>query len=311
MENELIPNEQQGNGTIALSGNAAQFIERFLLEIDVAPTSKATYRKALRQFFVWYEARGGGDLSRADILAYKQEQMERIQATTVASYLAALRAFFKWLESEKLYPNVAAGVKGTKLARGHRKDALTPSQVGRVLEMLKGNTLLAKRNYALFNLLVRTGLRTIEVERANIEDMRNKGTATVVRARKRALGQRRVRRLDGRRGTADIRVSSRAAGFRKRAGAAGFAAFRLPLHSDVRQSPRRTQPTRNREEHASSRRIRRRSPYHPLAQTYLDKLIALGRCEHPAGAAARAALEHQHDAYLRTQFGSRRQRGGA
>lgn len=180
MQNELILNEQSEGGELVLSQNAAQFIERFLSDADIAPTTKDTYRKALRQFFIWYAARGGGDLARADILAYKQAQLSRMQANTVGAYLSALRTFFRWLESEKLYPNVAAGVKGVKLSNGHRKDALTPEQVGRVLETLKGDTLQAKRDYALFNLLVRTGLRTIEIERANIEDMRNKGAVTVL-----------------------------------------------------------------------------------------------------------------------------------
>lgn len=180
VQNELIPNEQSEGGELVLGQNAAQFIEQFLSDADVAPTTKKTYRKALRQFFLWYASRGGGDLSRSDILAYKQAQLSRMQAGTVGAYLSALRSFFKWLESEKLYPNVAAGVKGVKLSRGHRKDALTPTQVGRVLDTLKGDTLQAKRDYALFNLLVRTGLRTIEIERANIEDMRNKGAVTVL-----------------------------------------------------------------------------------------------------------------------------------
>ena len=180
MQNELIPNEQSEGGELVLSQNAAQFIERFLSDADIAPTTKETYRKALQQFFLWYASRGGGDLARADILAYKQLQLSRMQANTVGAYLSALRSFFKWLESEKLYPNVAAGVKGVKLSNGHRKDALTPAQVKRVLESLKGDTLQAKRDYALFNLLVRVGLRTIEIERANVDDIRNKGASTVL-----------------------------------------------------------------------------------------------------------------------------------
>lgn len=180
VQNEIIFSEQSEGGELTLSQNAAQFIEQFLSDADIAPTSKATYRKALKQFFVWYSRRGGGDLTRADILAYKQTQLARMEASTVGGYLSALRSFFKWLESEKLYPNVAASVKGIKMSKGHRKDALTPTQVNHVLKMLKGDTLSAKRNYALFNLLVRTGLRTIEVERANIDDMRNKGAATVL-----------------------------------------------------------------------------------------------------------------------------------
>ena len=180
VQNELILSKHSESGELILSQNAAQFIEQFLTDADIAPTTKETYRKALRQFFLWYAERGGGDLARADILAYKQAQLSRMQASTVGAYLSALRSFFKWLESEKLYPNVAAGVKGIKLSNEHRRDALTPMQAKLVLKSLKGDSLQAKRDYALFNLLVRVGLRTIEVERASIEDIRNKGASTVL-----------------------------------------------------------------------------------------------------------------------------------
>lgn len=180
VENEIILGGQHDGELVVLDRNAAQFIESFLTDLDATAATKDTYRKSLRQFFRWHEARGGGDLSRADILAFKQDQLKRMQASSVSSYLAAVKSLFKWLESEKVYPNVAAGVKGVKLSKGHRKDALTPTQVKHVLETLKGDTLLDKRNYALFNLMVRTGLRTIEIERANIEDMRNKGAVTVL-----------------------------------------------------------------------------------------------------------------------------------
>ena len=182
-EPEQLPSAQvrksQG-GALALSVDAASFIERFLLEADVAPTTNDTYRKALRQFFRWYSAQGLSSVTRADIVAFKGAELARIQAGTVGAYLSAIRSFFTWLEAEKLYPNVAAGVKGVKLSKGHRKDALTPAQAKSVLKSLAGDTLLEKRNYALFNLLLHTGLRTIEIHRANVGDMRNKGYQSVL-----------------------------------------------------------------------------------------------------------------------------------
>lgn len=179
---ETLPSTQAESSTLALNQNAAAFIERFLADADIAPTTKETYRKSLRQFFIWYQTQNLEGLTRTDILAYKQSQLGKIQANTVGSYLSALRSFFRWLEAEKLFPNVAAGVKGTKLSQGHRKDALTPSQVNLVLNALRGagEDEFAKRDYALFNLLVRTGLRTIEIHRADIGDIRNKGMQTVL-----------------------------------------------------------------------------------------------------------------------------------
>ena len=180
METNQMPSVQPEGGAVAQTLDASALVERFLSEADIARSTKETYRRALRQFFRWHESRNMQDLKRADIVAYKQAQLSKMKSNTVGAYLSALKSFFKWLEAEKIYPNVAAGVKGTKVARGHRKDALTPSQVGYILESMRGESLQEKRDFAIFNLLVRTGLRTIELERANIEDIRNKGAQTVL-----------------------------------------------------------------------------------------------------------------------------------
>lgn len=164
----------------ALTRDASELVERFLLEADMAESTRESYRKALRQFFLWREAAGARDLSRADILRYKQDLLARVQPSTVGAYISALKSFFRWLEAEKLYPNVAAGVKGTKASRGHKKDALTPDQVAHVLEVLKGEGVAAMRDFAIVNLLIRTGLRTVELARADVGDIRAKGAQSVL-----------------------------------------------------------------------------------------------------------------------------------
>lgn len=180
----IIPSNQ-GNGSedAALSSYALDsdtLIERFLEEADIASSTKATYRRSLRLFFRWYEEREVTGISRADILAFKNDQLARVKSNTAGTYLVSVRSFFKWAEASNLHNNVAAGVKGTKPLRGHRRDALTVAQVSRVLAVLQGDTLKAKRDYAIFNLLVRTGARGIELHRASIADLRNKGGQTVL-----------------------------------------------------------------------------------------------------------------------------------
>ncbi|MGN0038609.1 MAG: tyrosine-type recombinase/integrase [Coriobacteriales bacterium] len=170
-----------GGGILAAQDlHAEALIERFLAEADIAASTKGSYRRALRLFFRWHGERGGGGVSRADILAFKNDQLSRVKSNTAGTYLVSVRSFFKWADSVGLHSNVTSGVKGTKRVRGHRRDALTPAQVSRVLSVLKGDTLQAKRDYAIFNLLARTGLRTVELFRARIIDLRNQGGQTVL-----------------------------------------------------------------------------------------------------------------------------------
>lgn len=155
-----------------LAESNAAIIEKYIANIDVKPRSRETYRKAASYFLNWLTEQGIEQPSREDIIAYKAHLQANYKACTVSSYMTACRSLFAYLESIKAYPNVAAGVKGAKAAQGFKKDALTAAQAVKVIQTIDRSTLEGKRNYALVNLLIRTGLRTIEAERANIEDIR-------------------------------------------------------------------------------------------------------------------------------------------
>lgn len=151
-------------------------VDKFLLAQDVKEKSKLTYRKALKQFFSHIAEHRTSSISREDIISYKESLTQKgLSAFTLSTYLVAVRKFFEWAESVKLYPNIARGIKGAKKPRGFKKDALTVEQVKKVLASIDRSTLQGKRDYALLNLLVRTGLRTIEVIRADVADMRQEG----------------------------------------------------------------------------------------------------------------------------------------
>ena len=148
-------------------------IDRFLLAQDIKQTSKNAYRRNLRPFLLWLTQKGIRSPTREDILAYKGHLEARgLSSYTLSNYLVATRCFFEWAEGMKLYPNVARGVRGAKRPRGFKKDPLTVPQVRELLSKIDRSTLLGKRDFALVNLLVRTGLRTIEVVRADAGDIR-------------------------------------------------------------------------------------------------------------------------------------------
>lgn len=57
---------------------------------------------------------------------------------------------------------------------------MTSKQARKVLEDIDQSTVKGKRDYAMLALMLPMGLRTIEVSRANIEDIRNSGDTTVL-----------------------------------------------------------------------------------------------------------------------------------
>lgn len=119
---------------------------------------------------------------------------------TIAQYLRSVCQFFRWTASNGLYPDVASNIHAPKVKHDvHRKDALTVEEVQKIEKSIsaKASEKLAKagtakkdtagriqrtteqgkRLYAMYLLAVNTGLRTIELARANIKDIEVKGNS--------------------------------------------------------------------------------------------------------------------------------------
>jgi integrase/recombinase XerD len=156
-------------------------IDRFLQAHDIKPKSKETYRRALRQLFTYLSDNGITKPTRETLLAYKTYLIDKqLSPYTVSAYIIATRKLFQWTESEHLYANIASQIKGQKKPKGFKKDALSVKQAQKLLIGMETDTLTGARDYALVNLLVRTGLRTIEATRADIEDIRQQGEQAVL-----------------------------------------------------------------------------------------------------------------------------------
>lgn len=153
--------------------NTAELFTRWERFIEGSPKTVETYSRAARQFVKYLQAHGVTDPTKEDVKAFREElRATGHKPSTIQSYIMALKQFFKWTEEEGLAPNIAKNVKGAKLDNGHKKDALTKRQVKAVLAGMERDTLQGKRDYAIIALMITAGLRTIEVVRANVEDMR-------------------------------------------------------------------------------------------------------------------------------------------
>lgn len=155
--------------------------ERFISYLDASPKTIETYTKALRQFFNYIGVHGIRKPQREDVLAFRDDlKASGLKPTTVQNYITATRIFFKWTAQEGIYPNIAEHVKGAKLDKNHKKDYLTSRQAKEVLAGVQTDSEEGLRNYAILSLMVTGGLRTIEVSRADVEDLRTVGESTVL-----------------------------------------------------------------------------------------------------------------------------------
>ena len=153
-------------------------IDNWVRFVDASPKTIATYSRAISLFSRWAKENGISQPTREDIIRYRDELKADHKPATVNGYLMAIKQFYKWLEESGLSPNVAKNVKSVKMDREHKKDPLTQAQAQRLIGSIDRSTLTGARDYAIISLMLTTGARTIEVARANIEDIRPLGNFT-------------------------------------------------------------------------------------------------------------------------------------
>lgn len=149
-------------------------LEQFRQDTGVKETTWYGYQNCLKQFFFWLSAQGIRKPQRSDIRAYKAYlDKQNFTAGTKAQYLRAVRHLFKWAAAEGLYPeNIADGIKGAKVKQDNtKKEAFTEDDIRAILDSIDRTTEAGKRDFAMILLSVTGGLRIIEMQRADIQDI--------------------------------------------------------------------------------------------------------------------------------------------
>ena len=154
-------------------------VNNFVKFLDVAPLTVRSYTSGLKQFFSYLRINEVKMLERKNIVEFKKALINSgKKPATVALYLSAVKKFFTWCESEGICSNLAAGVKAPKVDKFHKKDCLSGNQIREIMQTVNTSSLQGLRDFAILALVSVCGLRTIEVTRANIEDLQlNAGRA--------------------------------------------------------------------------------------------------------------------------------------
>ena len=157
-----------------------ELVDSFINSQDVKQSSKLLYRRTLKQYFNWVSKKGYllSEIARTELLQYKEDLLTSgMSSLTVGSYITSVRRFYEWTEANKFYPNVAKGIKTPKRKQQFKKQPLLPAQATALLDYYQSKAL---RDYAIITLLLRTGLRTVEVIRATVGDITFKGSQRVL-----------------------------------------------------------------------------------------------------------------------------------
>jgi len=155
-------------------------LEDFIYDLDGKTlATKESYSRTLKGFFKWVSAHKIQEVTKADIKAYIGQR--ELSPKSVSMYLSAIRAYFDYCVKEGIIPeNPAKTIKGPRIHKGHLKEGLTVEEVKSLIRSIDKSSLIGKRDFAFIYLMLKCGLREIEVIRANIEDLRPKGSEKVL-----------------------------------------------------------------------------------------------------------------------------------
>ena len=180
----MNPNFQKIETTKQLvlkQSNLEDLFKQFIIFIDASPNTIRTYRGSLKQWFIYLRQNQIVQPTAETVRQYRDYLQENgKKPTTVKNYIIAVKRFFQWTEEAGLYPNIAKHIKSGRLSKNFKRDYLTGSQSRQILAHIDQSTIKGKRDYAMLVTMLTMGLRTIEITRANIEDIRTKGNTTVL-----------------------------------------------------------------------------------------------------------------------------------
>ena len=149
-------------------------IDRFVKFAGVSESSRKTYTKSIKQLLKFFAANSITMPTRENLVDWIDElKASGKSASTIQLYVTSSKIFFRWLSQENLFANIADNLKtGIKPSHNHKKDALTNEQCADLVKSVKGDDVKSVRDRAIISLMVTAGLRTIEVVRANVGDIR-------------------------------------------------------------------------------------------------------------------------------------------
>lgn len=156
-------------------------IDNYVEGLDLAKRTKNDYRLILNDYFKFVINQKYAP-TRQTILDYKASLDKRnFKAASIQKYMVCIRGFYTYLNATDKGKNLALGIKGKKVESTFKKEALTLNQAkalirrAKLLATRKYRKIQDLRNYAIVLLLLTTGLRTIEVSRADINDISDNG----------------------------------------------------------------------------------------------------------------------------------------
>lgn len=154
--------------------NFEKEIDNYIESLDRKEITKQSYRVILIQFNSFLDKKKILSPNKRDIISYKEYLSKRVGSATTQKTIVVLRGFFRYLKMNDKYEDIMYGIRGLRIEKTFKRNSLDVDEVIMLINLAKEEStksLTTLRNYAFISLMLTTGLRTIEIVRANVKDI--------------------------------------------------------------------------------------------------------------------------------------------
>lgn len=171
----LVKVENTAIVTAGYFGNTV--VDEFIASRHASENTNKTYRNALRQMFKFFAVNNITEPTESDADDFVNTlKASKKSAATLRLYVTVTKAFFSFTAGRGYYANITADLKlKLRKTNTHARRALSDEQAKKLLASVEGDSVLARRDKAIIALALTCGLRTCEISRANVGNLRDDG----------------------------------------------------------------------------------------------------------------------------------------
>lgn len=144
---------------------------------EMAENTATTYKRGVAKFRAYCLAHPEQRVGPALVREWKADMRRRgYKPSTVNIFMAGVKNLFAWAVNEgRIAYDPTRGVANIPSSRTHKREPLTDDEVRALLAQPDTATLAGLRDKAMLTLMAYTGVRSIEIQRATIGDLRSNG----------------------------------------------------------------------------------------------------------------------------------------
>ena len=141
--------------------------------------TETVYLSTLKRYLKYLEEKRIDKPTEFTTKAYKKELRNKgLSARTLQLVTIVLKRFYAWCLDNDLYPNIAKGLQNERIQKDFKRKSIGLDNAKKLIEFCRKaymdspNDLTKLRDYTMIYLMLHIGLRTVEVSRADLSNIK-------------------------------------------------------------------------------------------------------------------------------------------